>query len=72
MSIRNKLVKDIVIYFMEINFFTFTDEEVKEGIKECYYMLDNCKEKILEILYNEYDNTEDNEVLELIYRVKAY
>ena len=72
MSIRNKLVKDIVTYFMEINFFTFTDEEVKEGIKECYYMLDNCKEKILLILYDEYNNTKCNEVLELIDRVKAY
>lgn len=65
------LAKEIANTLNEINHNTFTETEIKEGIKEYMYMLENEKYAILNVLHDELING-NKSVKELTKKVLAY
>lgn len=64
---KNKLAKEIVQYLNEINRNSFTDEELKEFTNDYLYMIKNNDiETIINTLQDEYKNSKDSKVLQLI------
>lgn len=62
-----KLVKEIIKYLNEINHNSFTDEELKEFTNDYLYMIENNDIKtIINTLQDEYNNSNDNKVLQFI------
>lgn len=64
---KNKLVKEIVQYLNEVNHNSFTDEELKEFTNDYIFMIENNDiEIIINTLQDEYKNSKDSKVLQLI------
>ncbi|WP_297419682.1 hypothetical protein [Clostridium sp.] len=56
----------------EINNFTFSTQDINESINEYSYQLENEKSTILEVLKEEYENSNNKEILSLIENVLAF
>lgn len=74
--INNKL-KEIAIkitdYMDVINHYMFTEEEIQEGIDYIVYNVESGNsEEVIEKLMEEYNESEDDELLELINELKKY
>ena len=72
----NKL-KEIAIkitdYMDVINHHMFTEEEIQEGIDYIVYNVESGNsEEVIEKLMEEYNESEDDELLELINELKKY
>lgn len=72
----NKL-KEIAIkitdYMDVINHHMFTEEEIQEGIDYIVYNVESGNsEEVIEKLMEEYNESEDDELLELINKLKKY
>lgn len=64
---KNKLIKEIIKYLNEVNHNSFTDEELKEFTNDYLYMIENNDiEIIINTLQDEYNNSNDKRVLQLI------
>lgn len=68
---KNKLVNEIVQYLNEVNHNSFTYEELKEFTNDYLYMIENNDIKtIINTLQDEYKNSKDSKVLQLIKRIR--
>lgn len=64
---KNKLIKEIIKYLNEVNHNSFTDEELKEFTNDYLYMIENNDiEIIINTLQDEYKNSKDSKILQLI------
>ena len=72
-----KKLKEIAIkitdYMDVINHHMFTEEEIQEGIDYIVYNVESGNsEEVIEKLMEEYNESEDDELLELINELKKY
>lgn len=67
----NNTIKEIVKYLNKINREIFTKEEEKEFIAEYKFIIENGEiDIIINILKDEYKNSNDNEILGLINKLQ--
>ena len=66
-----QLVNEIVNYLNESNHNSFTTEEITDGKADLLAMIEqNDTQEIIDMLTEEYDNTNDTEVVKLLIRVQ--
>lgn len=67
---KEKLAKKIVNYMNELNRNIFTEEELKDFTCDYVCMIENNKDVLINVLKEEYTNSNDLKVLEFIKELK--